>query len=155
MGIGGSGTPVNLFTVTGFSVFKFLFRMKINFSKVLYIQCKELYLCMDNDVHFKPLNDMNISYTEYQVLKSIVAKFEKEQLNLLTLKMPDPKKSRLITDMDISLRLYNCLKFNGINTIDQLVEKSVSELLSIRNFGKLCLNETQGLVEEYGLELKK
>lgn len=98
---------------------------------------------------------MKLTYTEYQVLKSIVHKYEQHQIKMMTFQLPDPKKTRKIEDMDVSIRLYNCLKNEGIKTIDQLIEKSVSDLFQIRNFGKLCMKETKSLVEEFGLSLKE
>lgn len=98
---------------------------------------------------------MKLTYTEYQVLKSIVHKYEQHQLMLMNYQLPDPKVTRKLIDMDLSVRLYNCLKNEGIKTIDQLIEKSVSDLYRIRNFGKNCMKETKSLVEEFGLSLKE
>ncbi|MFM6945203.1 MAG: DNA-directed RNA polymerase subunit alpha C-terminal domain-containing protein [Bacteroidota bacterium] len=98
---------------------------------------------------------MRITYTEYQMLKSMVSKYEKEMERMQNYSFPNPHKTRLLIDMDLSIRLYGCLKKFDIKTIDQLAEKSVNELMAIRNFGKNCLAETKELLKEYDLELKK
>lgn len=98
---------------------------------------------------------MKLTYTEYQVLKSIVNKYEQHQIKMSTFQLPDPKKTRRLEDMDLSVRLYNCLTGNEIYTIDQLVEKSVYDLFKIRNFGRHSYNETKRLLDEYGLSLKE
>jgi DNA-directed RNA polymerase alpha subunit len=97
---------------------------------------------------------MKLTYTEYQVLKSIVHKYEQHQLKLMNFQLPDPKKTRKLEDMDISVRLYNCLTNHGIYTIDQLVENSIYDLFKIRNFGQKTFKETKSLLDEYGMELR-
>ena len=41
-----------------------------------------------------------------------------------------------IEELELSVRAFNCLKRADINTLDQLVEKSVDELGRVRNLGK-------------------
>lgn len=54
-----------------------------------------------------------------------------------------------------SVRTVNCLMSAGIETIEQLVERTPKELLKIRNFGRKSLQEVQRKLEEYGLSLKE
>jgi DNA-directed RNA polymerase subunit alpha len=98
---------------------------------------------------------MSITETEYKVLKLMVAKYEKQIERQNNFQIVSPIVSRKVDDMNISVRLYNCLKNQGIETIDQILEKSVMDFLRIRNFGKMCLYELDEELKELGLELKK
>lgn len=46
-----------------------------------------------------------------------------------------------IEELELSVRAFNCLKRADINTLDQLVEKSVDELGRVRNLGKKSIDE--------------
>lgn len=56
-----------------------------------------------------------------------------------------------LTDLDLSVRAYNCLAAAGISTLGQLVQFDVGDLLKFRNFGKKSLVEIEELVREKGL----
>jgi len=56
-----------------------------------------------------------------------------------------------LTDLDLSVRAYNCLASAGIQTLAQLVQYDVADLLKFRNFGKKSLVEIEELVKEKGL----
>ncbi len=55
-----------------------------------------------------------------------------------------------IEDLDLSVRAYNCLRANDINTIGQLLSRKEEELLSLRNFGKKSLDEIRERLVEKG-----
>jgi len=57
-----------------------------------------------------------------------------------------------IEELDLSVRSYNCLKRAGINTVEELVDKSEEEMMKMRNLGKKSLEEVQNKI--YGLGLK-
>jgi DNA-directed RNA polymerase subunit alpha len=59
-----------------------------------------------------------------------------------------------IEELNLSVRSYNCLKREGINTVGDLVQKTEAELLDIRNFGQKSIDEVKAKLEELGLELK-
>jgi DNA-directed RNA polymerase subunit alpha len=59
-----------------------------------------------------------------------------------------------IEELNLSVRSYNCLKREGINTVGDLVQKTEPELLDIRNFGQKSIDEVKAKLEELGLELK-
>jgi DNA-directed RNA polymerase subunit alpha len=61
----------------------------------------------------------------------------------------------VIEDLNLSVRSYNCLKREGINTVGDLVQKSEAELMDIRNFGQKSIDEVKGKLEELGLGLKQ
>ncbi len=56
-----------------------------------------------------------------------------------------------LTDLDLSVRAYNCLAAAGIQTLGQLVQYDVGDLLKFRNFGKKSLIEIEELVREKSL----
>jgi len=60
-----------------------------------------------------------------------------------------------IEELNLSVRSYNCLKREGINTVGDLVEKTESELMDIRNFGQKSIDEVKGKLEELGLSLRE
>ena len=69
----------------------------------------------------------------------------------------DPKQKALetaIEDLDFSVRAYNCLKRAGIHTLQDLVSKSDSDIMKIRNLGKKSLKEVLDKVKELDLTLK-
>lgn len=60
-----------------------------------------------------------------------------------------------IEDLALSVRSYNCLKREGINTVGELVQKSESELMDIRNFGEKSIDEVKAKLAELGLSLRE
>jgi DNA-directed RNA polymerase subunit alpha len=59
-----------------------------------------------------------------------------------------------IEDLDLSERPRNCLKRAQINTVGELVEKTVDDLLAITNFGQKSLDEVIQKLDERGLSLR-
>jgi len=60
-----------------------------------------------------------------------------------------------VEDLNLSVRSYNCLKREGINTVGDLVQKSEAELMDIRNFGQKSIDEVKAKLEELGLTLRE
>lgn len=58
-----------------------------------------------------------------------------------------------IEDVDFSVRTFNCLKKESVDTIGELVKRTEEELLAIRNFGKRSLEEVIQKLEGFGLHL--
>ena len=61
---------------------------------------------------------------------------------------------RLIEELEIGVRAYNCLKRAGIQTVGDLVQKSESELNAIPNFGKRSTDEVVEALNSLGLSLR-
>jgi DNA-directed RNA polymerase subunit alpha len=61
---------------------------------------------------------------------------------------------RLIEELDVGVRAYNCLKRAGIQTIGDLVQRSESELNAIPNFGKRSTEEVIDSLAALGLSLR-
>src|ERR1700678_4298539 len=61
--------------------------------------------------------------------------------------------NRSVEELELSVRSYNCLKNAGIQTIGELVQKSESEMLRTKNFGRKSLNEIKEILQTMGLAL--
>jgi len=60
-----------------------------------------------------------------------------------------------IEELELSVRAHNCLKREGIVTIEKLLEYSEDELLDIRNFGQKSIHEVKDKIKELGLSFKQ
>jgi DNA-directed RNA polymerase subunit alpha len=60
-----------------------------------------------------------------------------------------------IEDLDLSVRSYNCLKRAGINSVDELTQKSEEDMMKVRNLGKKSLKEVKQRLEDLGLSLAR
>ena len=60
-----------------------------------------------------------------------------------------------IEELNLSVRSYNCLKREGINTVGDLVQRSEAELMDIRNFGQKSIDEVKQKLAELGLSLRQ
>ena len=71
--------------------------------------------------------------------------------------IPDTSEilSMKIEDMELSVRSFNCLKRAGINTVEDLCNKTESEMMKIRNLGNKSLVEVHERLEAMGLSLRK
>src|SRR5450756_1919450 len=59
-----------------------------------------------------------------------------------------------IEELDLSVRSFNCLKRQGVNTIGQLAECTEADLLNIRNFGAKSIEEVKDKLQQMALGLK-
>ncbi|WP_096186236.1 DNA-directed RNA polymerase subunit alpha [Evansella halocellulosilytica] len=59
-----------------------------------------------------------------------------------------------IEELDLSVRSYNCLKRAGINTVQELTQKSEEDMMKVRNLGRKSLEEVQEKLGELGLGLR-
>jgi DNA-directed RNA polymerase subunit alpha len=60
----------------------------------------------------------------------------------------------MIEDLDLSVRSYNCLKRAGIQTVEELTQKTEEEMMRVRNLGKKSLKEVKDKLIELGLGFK-
>lgn len=60
-----------------------------------------------------------------------------------------------IEDLDISVRSFNCLKRANINTVEDLINKSESDMMKVRNLGRKSLDEVVAKLSSLGLALRK
>ena len=60
-----------------------------------------------------------------------------------------------IEELDLSVRSFNCLKRAGINTVEDLTNKTTEDMMKVRNLGRKSLDEVQAKLEALGFTLKK
>ena len=58
-----------------------------------------------------------------------------------------------IDELELSVRSYNCLKRAGINTVEELTNRTAEDMMKVRNLGRKSLEEVLGKLKELGLEL--
>jgi DNA-directed RNA polymerase subunit alpha len=58
-----------------------------------------------------------------------------------------------VEELELSVRSYNCLKNANIRTIRELVQKSETDMLKTKNFGRKSLNEIKEILQSMGLSL--
>ena len=56
-----------------------------------------------------------------------------------------------IEDLELSCRSYNCLKRAGIQTVEELTQKTEEDMMKVRNLGKKSLKEVKDVLQELGL----
>lgn len=60
-----------------------------------------------------------------------------------------------IEELDLSVRSFNCLKRAGINTVEELTQKTEEDMMKVRNLGKKSLEEVQQKLRALDLSLRK
>ena len=102
---------------------------------------------------------------------SLGAKILNEHLNLfielseeagntevMVVKSDDGKGKTLemtIEELDLSVRSFNCLKRAGINTVEDLINKTEEDMMKVRNLGRKSLDEVVAKLESLGFTLHK
>ncbi|MCY3031182.1 DNA-directed RNA polymerase subunit alpha [Aerococcus sp. Group 1] len=82
---------------------------------------------------------------EAQEAEIMVEKEETQKENMLEM---------TIEELDLSVRSYNCLKRAGINTVEELTQKTEAEMMKVRNLGRKSLDEVKGKLDALDLSLK-
>ena len=95
-----------------------------------------------------------------QALVTLVAEMSDEpqglelgEVSIMSVGSPDLDLP--IEDLDLSERPRNCLKRAQVNTIGELLQKSIDDLLTVTNFGQKSLDEVIEKLDERGLSLKQ
>ncbi len=102
---------------------------------------------------------------------SLGAKILNEHLNLFVDLSEDAKKTEImvereetikekvlemtIEDLDMSVRSFNCLKRAGIDTVEDLTNRTEEDMIKVRNLGKKSLDEVIQKLHSLGLDLKR
>ena len=60
-----------------------------------------------------------------------------------------------IDELELSVRSYNCLKRAGINTVQELINKTPEDMMKVRNLGRKSLDEVLAKLKELGLSLNQ
>lgn len=83
---------------------------------------------------------------------------EAKTTTIMVEKEEDQKEKVLemtIEELDLSVRSYNCLKRAGINTVQELTQKSEDDMMKVRNLGKKSMDEVRFKLNELGLGLRE
>lgn len=83
---------------------------------------------------------------------------EAQHAEIMVEKEEDQKEKVLemtIEELDLSVRSYNCLKRAGINTVQELANKTEEDMMKVRNLGRKSLEEVKAKLDELGLSLRK
>ena len=67
----------------------------------------------------------------------------------------EKKLEMTIEELDLSVRSYNCLKRAGINTVQELTDKSEADMMRVRNLGRKSLEEVKNKLADLGLSLRQ
>ena len=71
---------------------------------------------------------------------------------------PDDEKEKAlemnIDELELSVRSYNCLKRAGINTVEELCDRTSEDMMKVRNLGRKSLEEVLAKLKELGLQLR-
>jgi DNA-directed RNA polymerase subunit alpha len=80
------------------------------------------------------------------------------EVEIMVEKEEDKKEKVLemtIEELDLSVRSYNCLKRAGINTVQELTQKTEEEMMKVRNLGRKSLEEVQQKLAVLNLSLQQ
>lgn len=92
-------------------------------------------------------------------LKLFVDLSEEANIAEVLVEQDDKGKEKIlemtIEELDLSVRSFNCLKRAGINTVDDLINKSEEEMMKVRNLGKKSLEEVIAKLHSLGLDFAK
>ncbi len=94
--------------------------------------------------HFKLFLDLAEGISESEGILTDKQDSEKEKVLDLT-----------IDELDLSVRSFNCLKRAGINTVEDLINKSEEDMMKVRNLGRKSLEEVIAKLDSFGFTLKK
>ena len=94
---------------------------------------------------------------------SLAAKVLSEHLKLFIdlseVEKEDDEKEKVlemsIDELELSVRSYNCLKRAGINTVEELTNRTPEDMMKVRNLGRKSLEEVLAKLDELGLSLSK
>lgn len=92
-------------------------------------------------------------------LKLFIGLTEKISDEVTMVEKEEEKKDKVlemtIEELDLSVRSYNCLKRAGINTVEELIQRTEEDMMKVRNLGKKSLQEVISKLAELGLSLRK
>ncbi|MHB1127440.1 MAG: DNA-directed RNA polymerase subunit alpha [Bacillota bacterium] len=92
-------------------------------------------------------------------LKVFMGLTEKISDEVTMVEKEEDKKDKIlemtIEELDLSVRSYNCLKRAGINSVEELIQRTEEDMMKVRNLGKKSLEEVTQKLEELSLSLRQ
>jgi len=80
-----------------------------------------------------------------------VEEYKEEEESVTPIMELEEKLDKSIEELELSVRSFNCLEAAGIKTIRDLIQKTESDMLKYRNFGRKSLNEIKNILKDMGL----
>ena len=94
--------------------------------------------------HFELFLDLTEGAGDTESIMAVKSDNDKEKVLDLT-----------IDELDLSVRSFNCLKRAGINTVEDLINKTEEDMMKVRNLGRKSLEEVIAKLDSFGFGLKK
>lgn len=133
------GMQQNLLSITGFkSVSELVEKTTTKEELLKLIESNKLYMSEVEEI----VQHSGLEFKFYE------EKNYENNVTLVDLDMP-------IERMDLSIRGFNALRRSGIETVGDIIDKTESELIELRNFGGKNLEELVAKLESMGLKLKE
>lgn len=92
-------------------------------------------------------------------LKSFIDLSENAKTAEVMVEKEDNQKEKVlemnIDELELSVRSYNCLKRAGINTVEELTNRTSEDMMKVRNLGRKSLEEVLAKLKELGLSLNQ
>lgn len=133
------GMQQNLLSITGFkSVSELVEKMTTKEELAKLIESNKLYMAEVEEI----VQHSGLNFKFYE------EKNHENNVAIVDLDMP-------IERMDLSVKGFNALRRSGVETVGDIILKTESELMELRNFGRKNLEELVAKLESMGLKLKE
>ena len=96
------------------------------------------------DSIYTPVERVNMTVQDTRVGQVMVEKEDNEKEKVLEMS---------IDELELSVRSFNCLKRAGINTVEELCNRTPEDMMKVRNLGRKSLEEVLAKLKELGLQL--
>lgn len=120
-----------------------------------------LELNITTDETIKPSEALSVAskilYDHLSILANVNEESleEKEEVEVVSEKPVSHSAHKMIEDLELTVRSYNCLKRAGIATVEDLTQKTEDEMAHVRNLGKKSLQEIKDKIQQMGLSFKQ
>lgn len=158
---GGEGQPLGLIYTD--SLYSPVVRVAYN-SKPSYNEDGSAYdhltMEIETDGTLKPSETLSIASKILRDHISILSDLSEEALNPVDTEEQTVSEEtlnlqhKMIEDLELSVRSYNCLKRAGITTVEELCQKTEYEMMHVRNLGKKSLKEVKDKIYSLGLSFR-
>lgn len=130
-----------------------------NTSIFLLDLSKEASDCLEKAGIVSVEDVINIDERKIEDLKQIDSNAIEEILSMIKklkeiLGKNEKPENMKIEELNFSMRTYNALKRNGINTVQELIDTPAEKISTIPNIGGMCLNEINAVLRKKGLKLE-
>lgn len=124
------------------------------------VTCDQLEMGIETDGTLKPSETLSIASKILRDHLEILANMdesvleESETQSSTVEETANSVQHKMIEDLELSVRSYNCLKRAGITTVEELIQRTEDEMIHVRNLGKKSLKEVKEKVYSLGLSFR-